>query len=334
LPGEKSFMGRVADKVAIISGGASGLGLASARLLAKEGAKVVIADINREQGEAAAAELPGVHFEALDVTSEKQWVALVDKVVGKYGRLDILLNSAGVVRLASIEDTTEDMWRQINGVGTDGTFFGCKHALRVMKLAGSGSIINMCSTASIQGGPRIFAYAASKSAIRGMTKSVAVLSAQSGYGIRCNSIHPGNMQTPMLEGVQEIVRELVRVKPTFGICLGHQILGLALGGTTRKLKFGHHGGNQPGQDLATKKVAICAENHGFAVEEESLRDAGEPVEITHVNLNDGTVEGLRHRSLPAFSVQYHPEASPGPHDALYLFDDFVGLMDQVRGGDS
>jgi 3(or 17)beta-hydroxysteroid dehydrogenase len=148
-----------------------------------------------------------VHFETLDVSSEKQWIALVDKVVAQYGRLDILLNSAGIVRLASIEDTTEEMWRQINGVGTDGTFFGCKHALRVMKESGSGSIINMCSTASIQGGPRIFAYAASKSAIRGMTKSVAVLSAQSGYGIRCNSIHPGNMQTPMLEGVQEIVRQ-------------------------------------------------------------------------------------------------------------------------------
>ena len=200
-------MGRVANKVAIVSGGASGLGLASARLLAAEGAQVVIADINRERGESVVKDLPGVHFEALDVTIEKQWIALVDRVVAQYGRLDILLNSAGIVRLASIEETTEEMWRQINGVGTDGTFFGCKHALRVMKEIGGGSIINMCSTASIQGGPRIFAYAASKSAIRGMTKSVAVLSAQSGYGIRCNSIHPGNMQTPMLEGVQEIVRE-------------------------------------------------------------------------------------------------------------------------------
>jgi 3(or 17)beta-hydroxysteroid dehydrogenase len=200
-------MGRVANKVAIITGGASGLGLASARRLVEEGAEVVIADINREQGQSAASDIPGVHFEELDVTSEAQWIALVDKVVADYGRLDILLNCAGIVRLASIEDTTEEMWRQINGVGTDGTFFGCKHALRVMKEAGSGSIINMCSTASIQGGPQIFAYAASKSAIRGMTKSVAVLSAQGGYGVRCNSIHPGNMQTPMLQGVQDIVRE-------------------------------------------------------------------------------------------------------------------------------
>ena len=137
-----------------------------------------------------------------------------------------------------------------------------------------------------------------------------------------------------VEGVQENVRELVRAKPTFGICLGHQILGLALGGSTRKLKFGHHGGNQPGQDLATKKVAICAENHGYAVEEASLRAAGEPVEITHINLNDGTVEGLAHRELPLFSVQYHPEASPGPHDAGYLFGRFRDMVERVVAGEA
>ena len=200
-------MGRVVDKVAIITGGASGLGLASARRLAEEGARVVLADINLEQGQAAAAEIPGARFEHLDVTREANWIALIDKVIADFGRLDILLNCAGIVRLASIEDTTEEIWREINAVGTDGTFFGCKHALRVMKVAGGGSIINMCSTASIQGGPMIFAYAASKSAIRGMTKSVAVLSAQSGYGVRCNSVHPGNMRTPMLEGMKEIVME-------------------------------------------------------------------------------------------------------------------------------
>lgn len=200
-------MGRVSNKVALVSGGASGLGLAAARRLAEEGAHVIIADINRAEGEAAAALIAGACFEPLDVTREAEWSVLVDKVVAQFGRLDVLLNCAGIVRLASIEETTEDIWRQVNAVGTDGTFFGCKHALRAMKAAGSGSIINMCSTASIQGGPRIFAYAASKSAIRGMTKSVAVLCAQGGYGVRCNSIHPGNMQTPMLQGVQDIVRE-------------------------------------------------------------------------------------------------------------------------------
>jgi carbamoyl-phosphate synthase small subunit len=136
-----------------------------------------------------------------------------------------------------------------------------------------------------------------------------------------------------VEGVRENVRALATEYPMFGICLGHQILGLALGGTTRKLKFGHHGGNQPGQDLATRKVAICAENHGYAVEAESLRRAGEPVEITHVNLNDDTVEGLAHAVRPLFSVQYHPEASPGPHDAGYFFGRFRELVARHHAGE-
>jgi carbamoyl-phosphate synthase small subunit len=136
-----------------------------------------------------------------------------------------------------------------------------------------------------------------------------------------------------VEGVREIVRELSARLPTFGICLGHQILGLALGGRVRKLKFGHHGGNQPGQDLTTRKVAICAENHGYAVEADSLREAGEPVEITHRNLNDGTVEGLAHAGRPLFSVQYHPEASPGPHDAGYFFARFREMALRHKAGE-
>lgn len=134
-------------------------------------------------------------------------------------------------------------------------------------------------------------------------------------------------------GVREPVRELAGRLPVFGICLGHQILGLALGGTTRKLKFGHRGGNQPGQDLATGKVAICAENHGYAVDAESLRAAGEPVEVTHLNLNDGTVEGLAHATRPLFSVQYHPEASPGPHDAGYFFGRFRDMVLRHKRGE-
>ncbi len=126
----------------------------------------------------------------------------------------------------------------------------------------------------------------------------------------------------------ESARELMAVRPTFGICLGHQIMGLACGGRTFKLKFGHRGANHPVKNLATGQVEITAQNHGFAVER-SLFDRPEYI-LTHVNLNDGTVEGFRHRDLPAFSVQYHPEASPGPHDSHYLFQEFLTLMASCR----
>ncbi len=127
----------------------------------------------------------------------------------------------------------------------------------------------------------------------------------------------------------ESVRRLVGRLPVFGICLGHQVLALALGARTYKLKFGHHGANHPVKDLATGRVEITSQNHGFAVDPESVGPHG--LEVTHVNLNDTTCEGMRHRSLPVFSVQYHPEASPGPHDAHYLFRRFVDLMDQAKG---
>jgi carbamoyl-phosphate synthase small subunit len=126
---------------------------------------------------------------------------------------------------------------------------------------------------------------------------------------------------------KENVQKLIGKKPIFGICLGHQIMGLALGGKTYKLKFGHHGGNQPVMDLTTRKVEITAQNHGFAVDADSLKGA---VEVTHLNLNDDTVEGLAHRELPIFSVQYHPESSPGPHDANYLFKRFTDMMSKHR----
>jgi carbamoyl-phosphate synthase small subunit len=127
-----------------------------------------------------------------------------------------------------------------------------------------------------------------------------------------------------LEYAISTIRELLGKTPVFGICLGHQLLSLACGATTFKLKFGHRGANQPVQNLSTGRVEITSQNHGFAVCDENLPSA---LEVTHRNLNDQTIEGLRHRELPAFSVQYHPEASAGPHDSNYLFDAFWEMID-------
>lgn len=129
-----------------------------------------------------------------------------------------------------------------------------------------------------------------------------------------------------LDYIHKEVKQLIGKKPIFAICLGHQILGHAYGGKTFKLKFGHRGGNQPVKDLRTGKVSITSQNHGFAIDPSSLPSN---VEVTHINLNDGTVEGMRHREAPILSVQYHPEAAPGPNDAKYFFDEFAKLIDNA-----
>ncbi|MFZ7125131.1 MAG: glutamine-hydrolyzing carbamoyl-phosphate synthase small subunit [Desulfobacterales bacterium] len=131
-----------------------------------------------------------------------------------------------------------------------------------------------------------------------------------------------------LEGPIATIRDLIGYRPMFGICLGHQLMGLALGGRTYKLKFGHRGANQPVKNLRTGRIEVTSQNHGFAVDPDSLNPVD--VEITHINLNDNTLEGFRHRRLPLYAVQYHPEAAPGPHDARYLFPEFERLMRETE----
>jgi len=200
-------MGRVEGKVAIVTGGASGLGWADAELLVAEGARVVITDVNAKDGAALAERLgPNALFLEQDVRDEERWKQVIAETVRHFGRLDVLVNNAGVVVVATPEETTLEQFRFANAVMSEGVFLGCKHAIPAMRESGGGSIINMSSIASHLGYPVFFAYSAAKGAVRAMTKSVAVHCQANGYGIRCNSIHPGAVETPMIrqaEGRQE-----------------------------------------------------------------------------------------------------------------------------------
>ena len=195
-------MGRVDGKVALITGGASGIGLATARLFRDEGARLVLTDRDKSGAEAALAELGNRgKFHLLDVTREDQWIAVTDAAAAEFGRLDVLVNSAGVALLRDIEATTLEEWRALMAVNLDGTFLGCKHAVRVMKERGGGSIVNMSSVAGLIGNGNLAAYSASKGGVRLLTKSVALHCARKGYNIRCNSVHPSFVETPMLRGM-------------------------------------------------------------------------------------------------------------------------------------
>ena len=200
--------GRIAGKVALVTGAASGIGLATSRMMASQGASVMLADINAEAGEAAAesirADGRAAAFIAHDVTSEPSWIAAIEAVRGLHGRLDILVNNAGVGTGGSIEDATLEEWRQTHAVNADGPFLGCKHGIALMKESGDGgSIINVSSVAGIIGAPQLAAYCASKGSVRLLTKSVALHCARKGYGIRCNSVHPSYTDTPMVDGMVE-----------------------------------------------------------------------------------------------------------------------------------
>ena len=196
-------MGRVDGKVALITGAASGLGRADADVLAREGATVVLTDINEDAGKAAAESIREAGgkatFMLLDVADEKQWQEIIASVRKEHGRLDVLVNNAGLVIMGGPEECSLEAFRKQNAVMSEGVFLGCKHALALMHESGGGSIINMSSTASHLGYPIFFAYSAAKGAVRAMSKALAIHCQMSGYEIRVNSLHPGAIDTPMID---------------------------------------------------------------------------------------------------------------------------------------
>ena len=195
-------MGRLSGKVAIVTGAAKGLGEADARLMAQEGARVILTDVDEENGARVAAEIgEAARFVRHDVRREAEWQTLIAEVMAKEGRLDVLVNNAGVVEAGNVENTSAEDWHFVMAVSADGTFFGCKHAIPAMKASGGGSIINMASVASIDGHHTVFAYCAAKGAVESLTRAVVVHCTQSGLPIRCNSIHPAGMDTPMVRGI-------------------------------------------------------------------------------------------------------------------------------------
>ncbi|MEM7432192.1 MAG: SDR family oxidoreductase [Pseudomonadota bacterium] len=199
--------GRVDGKVVIITGGASGLGKADAQALAREGATVVITDVS-DAGQAVADEIAAetggtVAFKQQDVTDEARWQEVIDEVEAEYGGVDVLVNNAGIVVIATPEETTLEQYRLANAVMNEGVFLGCRTAIPAMRKRGGGSIINMSSVASHLGYPIFFAYTAAKGAVRALTKSLAVTCQMNGDNIRVNSLHPGAIDTPMVQGVNK-----------------------------------------------------------------------------------------------------------------------------------
>lgn len=192
-------MGRVEGKVCIVTGAASGMGKADALLLAKEGAKLVLTDLNVEAGALLAAEIgEQAIFIEQDVASEDAWKAVIAATVDQFGRLDVLVNNAGMMRMTGILDCTLEEYQLLNRVNNDSVFLGCKYAIPVMAESGGGSIINMSSVAAVHGMPFIPAYSASKGAVAALTKSVAMFCRDQNNGIRVNSIHPDGVKTPMV----------------------------------------------------------------------------------------------------------------------------------------
>jgi 3(or 17)beta-hydroxysteroid dehydrogenase len=212
--------GRVGGKIALVTGGASGLGKSTAELLVAEGARVAITDIDVDAGRAVAGSIgENAMFLRHDVTDEDQWKMVLRDVVGAFGGLHILVNSAGISLTRNVEDLELEEWRRVHAVDLDSVFLGCKHAIKDIAASGGGSIVNISSIAGIIAGHNMAAYNSAKAAVRHLSKSVALHCARKGYNIRCNSVHPAFVDTPILDehrerfGAEEALRKLGRQVP-------------------------------------------------------------------------------------------------------------------------
>ncbi|RJG13404.1 glucose 1-dehydrogenase [Pseudomonas cavernicola] len=225
-------MKRVEGKVCIITGAASGVGREDALLLAREGAKVVLTDLNDEAGRQVAAEIgANALFIHQDIASEADWQNVIKVTLETFGRLDVLVNNAAILALGSIEDTSLELWQKVQKINGEGYFLGCKYAVQAMKESGGGSIVNMSSVAALGGMPMFCAYSASKGAVAAMTRSVALHCKQQGYRIRCNSVHPDGINTPMtqaLAGGQPIPQEILDQDPMNRMCAPQDIASVVL----------------------------------------------------------------------------------------------------------
>ncbi|MFS2202698.1 glucose 1-dehydrogenase [Pseudomonas sp. Pseusp3] len=234
-------MQRVEGKVCIITGAASGIGREDALLLASEGAKVVLTDLNEEAGRQVAAEIgANALFIRHDIASESDWQNVVKTTVEHFGRLDVLVNNAAILALGSIEDTTLELWQKVQKINGDGYFLGCKYAIQAMKETGGGSIINMSSVAALGAMPMFCAYSASKGAVAAMTRSIALHCKQQGYRIRCNSVHPDGVNTPMtqaLAGGQAIPQEVLDQDPMNRMAAPRDIANVVLFLATDESRF-------------------------------------------------------------------------------------------------
>ncbi|HWA63320.1 MAG TPA: glucose 1-dehydrogenase [Caulobacteraceae bacterium] len=249
--------GRLADKVALVTGGASGIGAACARAFAGEGARVVVTDVQEDKGRAVAAEVGG-RFVPHDVSDETQWERAIAETLGAYGRLDVLVNNAGVFIPQTIEDSTLEVWNKVLGINLTGVMLGCKHGVKAMKAnpgGPSGSIVNVSSITGFIGLASAAAYTASKGGVRLLTKSVAVHCARTYRNIRCNSLHPGTIDTPMNQAAFDASGDPAAMRAMFD---GMQPIGRMASA----------------EEMATCALFLASDESSFVTGSELLADGG------------------------------------------------------------